>query len=137
MKRFFKIDYYVQAFTLISILILLPFIYTITPRYFLLLYFIAGMIQLFSYVLRLTMRYRKSILFKLYGWSILPVWAALFTGWYGYVQNSDFIICLCLFILIAALFYSPVMAILYVLDCRRVYKASVYRIQKFLQLVNK
>ncbi|MNT05387.1 hypothetical protein D3C71_412330 [compost metagenome] len=137
MKSFFKTDLYVQVFNIICALILLPVVYLYASSYVLLLYIAVGIIQLISYLIRLSMDYKKSTLFRLYGILMMPVWAALLMGITALSIKSGALAAICLWILFAALFLSPIMAIVYAVDCWKVYKAANYKIQKFLHLVNK
>lgn len=137
MRSFFKTDLYVQVFAIICALILLPVVYLYASNYLLLLYISVGIIQLISYLIRLSMGYKKSTIFRLYGILMMPVWAALLIGITALSIQSESLTTICLWVLLAALFFSPIMAIIYALDCRKVYKATHYKIQKFLQLVNK
>jgi hypothetical protein len=137
MKRFFKTDFYIQACTVICAVMLLPVVYLYASNYLLLLYLAVGLIQLISYLIRLSMHYKKTPLFRLYGIFMIPVWLALLMGITALSLQSESLTTICLWVLLAALFFSPIMAIIYALDCRKVYKATHYKIQKFLHLVNK
>lgn len=137
MKRFFKIDAYLQLPISILALILLPVALFSGKSLLPYIYFGTGLIQLCSFLIRLFLNYPKSRLYKLYGGLIMPVWIVILLFLIDPANPGMLYGMIILIYMIAALFFSPMIAIAYALDCWRVYKASTYKIQKFLQLVNK
>jgi hypothetical protein len=137
MKQFFKVDAYIQVIVCILMIILMPIAFFFDTKFVIYVYLGTGLIQLCSYLVRLFLPYPKARLYKLYAWLMMPVWFiillfALKTTGVGWIIGMIAII-----YMVAALFFSPVLAIAYSQDCWRVYKASTYKIQKFLHLVNK
>ncbi len=116
MKTFFKYDYYLQITFLIaySIGFLINWLFNLVTNYLLYFYFIVGGIQLLSYLLRALMDYPKDWFYKVYGISILPVWTILLLICIGLMKDMEIITEFCLMILVAALFYSPILALGYV-----------------------
>ncbi|PWN72236.1 hypothetical protein C1631_006455 [Chryseobacterium phosphatilyticum] len=119
MKEFVKYDYYLQLMiiitgTLISILEV--------ERWGLMgFYFIVGIPQLISFLIRLFFLSKKSVAYIIYGVVIIPVWISLLVL-YQFNPNKDISIFFG-YILIGALLYSPVMAIMYVCDCYKIYES--------------
>lgn len=135
MKTILKYDYFLQLTVLILSVSWLSVDLIFLKGYnFFWFYPLVGLTQLFSFIVRLFIPYKKTSLFILYGIIIMPVWIAIFLVLAFNLQEA--VVSPMLLLMIAALFLSPPMAILYVLDCRAVYKRSIYRIQKFLNLVN-
>ncbi|RQO32190.1 hypothetical protein DBR32_00825 [Taibaiella sp. KBW10] len=136
MKTFLKYDYYFQLFLLLAGigLILTELLFT-GLAYSGALYVFIGGAQLLSFLIRLCMPYKKSVHYIVYGFMILPVWLIimlfLLDGINDGASRKLFLYCL-----IAALFYSPLMAISYIMDCRATYRRLTFRIQKFLNLSN-
>lgn len=137
MKAFFKIDAWLQMPLSIIALILLPVAVFLDQELLVYIYLITGLAQLCSFLIRLMLPYPKSTLFKLYGWLMMPVWIVLLLAMLNTPNPGWPLGMLVLLYMIAALFFSPLLAIAYALDCRSVYKASIYKIQRFLQFVNK
>ncbi|WNI38234.1 hypothetical protein [Chryseobacterium sp. SG20098] len=114
MKTFAKYDYYIQLF--FTIIGPQAFIFGGLSG-FVLFYFIVGIPQLVSFLIKLFFKTKKSALYIAYGIVIVPVWiivTILFTekhinDFFGYV-------------LMVALLYSPVMAAAYVYDCYTTYE---------------
>ncbi|MGE8556588.1 MAG: hypothetical protein ACN6OB_21915 [Chryseobacterium jejuense] len=118
MKEFAKNDYYIQTFfVIVGIAASAIGFQTWAVLAF---YFIAGVSQLISFLLRLFINKRKSTLYIVYGITILPVWISLLVI-ILLKQNND-LTDFFGFILFSALFYSPVMALLYVYDTYNQYK---------------
>lgn len=86
-----------------------------------LFYYVVGGSQLISFFIRAFLPEKKSVLYIIYGVLILPVWVSLMIT-FGLKVHSGFSE-LMLFILIGALIYSPVMAVLYIYDNYSVYKS--------------
>ncbi|WP_299181882.1 hypothetical protein, partial [uncultured Chryseobacterium sp.] len=82
--------------------------------YLLYFYFIVGGIQLISYLLRALMDYPKDWFYKVYGISILSVWTILLLICIGSMKDMEIITEFCLMILVAALYYSPILALGYI-----------------------
>ncbi|MCQ9638009.1 hypothetical protein MP478_01305 [Chryseobacterium sp. WG14] len=114
MKEFTKIDFYTQMFFLI-----------IGPVAFImgglsglvLFYFIVGIPQLISFLVKLFLGIKKSVWYITYGIVVIPFWITVMILFKEKILNDFFG-----YILIAALLYSPVMAGLYVYDCYKTYK---------------
>lgn len=112
MKEFAKNDYYIQIFfVIVGIAISAIGFQTWAIVAF---YFIAGVPQLISFLLRLFINERKSIVYIIYGITILPVWISILA--LILLQQNNDLTDFFGFILFSALFYSPVMALLYVYD---------------------
>jgi hypothetical protein len=116
MKTFFKYDYYLQITFLIaySIGFLINWLFNLVTIYLLYFYFIVGGIQLISYLLRALMDYPKDWFYKVYGISILSVWTILLLICIGSMKDMEIITEFCLMILVAALYYSPILALGYI-----------------------
>lgn len=137
MKTFFKIDAWLQMPLSIIALILLPVALFLDQELLIYIYLVTGLVQLCSFLIRLMLPYPKSKLFKLYGWLMMPVWLVLLLFMLNATNVGWPLGMLVLLYMAAAVFFSPILAIAYAQDCWRVYKASIYKIQKFLQFVNK
>lgn len=119
MKTFAKNDYYIQFFFLI-----------IGPQGFLfaglsgwiLFYFIVGIPQLISFLLKIFFRIEKSLFFYIYGILILPVWISIVCKRTVKLDNN--IASIMDGIIISAFFYSPFLAILYVYENYKLYKSQ-------------
>jgi cobalamin biosynthesis protein CobD/CbiB len=115
MKTFLKYDFYCQFFFLI--VGILAAIFEGIPFF----YFIVGISQLISFLIRIFQKSRKSVLYIFYGVLILPVWLALL-----------FIICFeknditsyAWFVLILSFVYSPILAAFYLYECYENYESS-------------
>ncbi|MDW9382427.1 hypothetical protein [Chryseobacterium sp. JV558] len=115
MKTFAKYDYYIQLFFII-----------IGPMTFIfgglsgliLFYFIVGIPQLISFLIKLFLGTKKSLLYIAYSIVIIPVWIIV-TMLYMEKHINDFFG----YILMASLLYSPVMAAAYVYDCYNTYES--------------
>ncbi|GEN66424.1 MULTISPECIES: hypothetical protein [Chryseobacterium] len=118
MKEFTKNDYYIQVFFIIAGIVIS--IAGMNYWGFMAFYFVVGISQLISFLIRLFIKSKKTMAYIIYGIAILPVWISLLmivllshdnssTNFFGYI-------------LIGALLYSPVMAGLYVYDCYKTYQ---------------
>lgn len=129
MKKNFIIDFYVQLSVFIAVIIYLLI------RYFVfnksddctLFHFIVGGFQLLSYLIRIYFKYKKSIIFKVYGIFILPIWIILFFAVILQGVSIDLgelnqIAGVFLFYLFLSLFFSPFFALVYVYYCYSTYK---------------
>ncbi|MDQ0595137.1 hypothetical protein QFZ37_003506 [Chryseobacterium ginsenosidimutans] len=121
MKTFAKNDYYIQFYILIaglvSIIIGLELGYGIF-----LFYFVVGIPQLISFFIRAFQETKKSLRYIIYGFFIMPVWIS-WLAVLGFNNNND-VTNFFGYILVASVFYSPLLAILYVYDTYRVYKSQ-------------
>ncbi|HCA07736.1 hypothetical protein [Chryseobacterium sp.] len=112
MKTFVKIDFYSQLFFLgVGALAALS-------EGILFFYFIVGIPQLISFLIRLFLPIKKSVFYIIYGILIIPVWVSILSAYTDY-NISQFLDP----ILLASLFYSPVMAAIYIYDYNRVCKS--------------
>jgi len=120
MKTFAKNDYYIQlSFLLIGLILTLLDITIFKKGLVFLFYFIVGIPQLISFVIRAFQETKKSLRYVVYGVFIIPVWIS----WLiilGFNTNND-ITNFFGVILIASVFYSPVLAIVYVYDIYKLY----------------
>lgn len=118
MKEFTRNDYYIQVFLIIAGIV----ISIVGMNYwgFMAFYFVVGIPQLISFLIRLFIISGKSTGYIIYGIAIIPVWVSMLmitickqnndiTNFFGYI-------------LIAALLYSPLMALLYVYDSYKIYQ---------------
>ncbi|MGN7756909.1 MULTISPECIES: hypothetical protein [Chryseobacterium] len=116
MKTFAAYDFYIQLAILIAGIIIESI--GIFGGAF---YFVVGIPQLVSFLIRVLQPGKKSLLYIIYGILILPVWISLLLV-FGLKVHPD-ITEMLLMILIGALFYSPVMAVIYIYDNYRTYKS--------------
>lgn len=118
MKSFAKYDLYIQIF-----FIVIGFIVTIIKGLdgWILFYFIVGIPQLISFVIKIFLKIKISPLFLIYGIAILPVWISIvilkIIGTDH--QLTDIFSC----IIMMAFFYSPFMVLLYVFENHNLYKS--------------
>lgn len=121
MKTFFKYDYYFQLILLITISFAVKIGLLIgEEKLIYLFYFGVGISQLISYFIRSSYKYEKSILFKLYGFLIIPIFPCLL-GLILFGNNNE-IAAICIVIPALSLLYSPVMAVVYLYDNYKTYK---------------
>ncbi|KAB1230916.1 hypothetical protein [Chryseobacterium viscerum] len=118
MKTFTKYDYFIQ------LIILIVCIVGAVMRYkdwkFIEFYFVVGGVQLISYLIRLFLKLKQSSEFRVYGLTVMPVWICLLLV--DQKIYNEFTMALMGIFLILALFYTPIMAILYVYDCYNTYE---------------
>ncbi|RLJ33199.1 hypothetical protein CLU97_2675 [Chryseobacterium sp. 7] len=115
MKAFVKYDYYVQLF----FIIIGPQAFTFAGLSgFVLFYFIVGIPQLISFLIKLFLGKKKSVFYIAYGIVIIPIWIIV-TVLFIEKNINDFFG----YILMASLLYSPVMAAAYVYDCYSTYES--------------
>lgn len=117
MKKFFVIDFWVQLSVFVAVIIYLLIKYFVfnNDNEWIYFYFIVGGFQLISYIIKSFSNYKKSILFKIYTITILPIWISLlFIFPLGNINSIAFIL---LMILIFGLYTSPILSIVYLLDC--------------------
>ncbi|WP_419870453.1 hypothetical protein [Chryseobacterium sp. CT-SW4] len=129
MKTFFKYDFYVQMAVLLVIGCIVLADLTLRNSELLILFYLGvGISQLISYLIRCSYSYKKSLLFKIYGYLILPVYLSfLVLLLFG---NNNMIAMVFLVFPVLAFFYSPVMAVLYVIECYR-------QMQKYFPVYNR
>ncbi|WEK71359.1 MAG: hypothetical protein P0Y62_07300 [Candidatus Chryseobacterium colombiense] len=126
MKTFFKYDFYVQFTIFIAYIIgwlIIKHYDLVFENYFLLFYHVVGGAQLLSYLIRLGIRYPKNLMYVLYGILIIPVWLIYFYDIQIARVGEIFF-----YILFSAFFYSPLMAISYI-----IYTYITYESQKQTQ----
>jgi len=121
MKTFLKVDYYLQIFFLIAGIIS-AIIGCFLDFGFILFYFIVGIPQLISFSIRAFQISKKTWMYNVYAVFIIPVWIS----WIFIIglNNNTSITDVFGFILIASVFYSPVLAVLYVVDTYKLYKSQ-------------
>mgnify|MGYP003586067123 CR=1 FL=1 len=119
MKTFIKYDFYIQILFLITGIVSV----FIDESYIrgLSFYFLVGIPQIVSYIIKLFFDVEKSLIFFIYGFFIIPVWISLILyllfGSYSYELSNLFIA-----IPFFGFFYSPILALLYIFDCYKLYK---------------
>jgi hypothetical protein len=117
MKTFAKYDFYIQLLILI-IGIISIFIMDNSSIGGLSFHFIVGISQLISYIIKLFFKEEKSILFIIYGIFILPIWISLLLLILFKSQAYNLLIT----IPFLGLFYSPVLALVYIFDTYKFYQ---------------
>lgn len=118
MKKFIKYDYYVQLF----FLILGPLALIMGGLSGLIVfYFIIGIPQLISYLIRLFLNIKKAPFYHVYGILIIPVWISVLLIAIFKIGND--IMEIPSTIMMMAVFYSPILAIFYVYECHSMYKS--------------
>lgn len=118
MKNFIKYDFYVQLFFLIT-----GCLVTIIKGWdgWILFYFIVGIPQLISCLVRIFLKIKISSLFLIYGITILPVWLSIVILITIGIDNE--VTAIPTYIAMAAFFYSPFMALLYALESHNLYQS--------------
>lgn len=132
MKKFFCIDFWVQLILIISffIFMLIEFIANMNiESFFYYFHFIVGGFQLLSFLIRVIFKYKKSIIFKIYGFFILPIWIILFLAVILQGASIDLkqlnqIAGYFLLYLYLSLFFTPFFALVYVYYSYSTYKNS-------------
>jgi|GEM_PF-674441 len=129
MKTFFKIDVIVQQLVFGIMIFYLIFNYqqnTFGGKIFYFYYAVGGF-QLVSFLIRFLLNYKKSLIFKIYGFLLLPVWITLFLS--GILQGENInlgvlnkIAGIFWFLLYASFFYAPVLSVLYIFDILKTLK---------------
>lgn len=129
MKTFFKIDVIVQQLVFGIMIFYLIFSYQHNSFgdkifYF---YYVVGGFQLVSFLIRFILNYKKSLIFKIYGILLIPVWITLFLS--GILQGENInlgelskIAGIFWFLLYASFFYAPVLSVLYIFDILKTLK---------------
>ncbi|MEJ5049665.1 hypothetical protein WH221_07480 [Chryseobacterium culicis] len=118
MKTFVKYDYFIQLVTLIVCIVGAVMEYK--DWKFIEFYFAVGGVQLVSYLIRLFLQLKQSSDFRVYGLTIMPVWICLLLV--DQKIYNEFTMALMGIFLLISLFYTPMMAILYVYDCYNTYE---------------
>ncbi|KFF19130.1 hypothetical protein [Chryseobacterium sp. JM1] len=117
MRTFVIIDFYIQLIMLMIGMVLAGF----GGYNFLLFYYVTGGAQLISFLIRLFLPIKKSVFYIIYGILIIPVWTSVLLK---YTSGADYDVSQILMsVLFASLFYSPVMAMIYIYDYYNVYKS--------------
>ncbi len=119
MKELAEKDYYIQIFFIIAgIIVSVVGFQTWGSMAF---YFVVGVPQLISFLIKLFIKIKKSVIYIIYGVTIVPVWISMLIVTLSEPNNDivNFFGC----ILIGALIYSPILSILYVYECHNLYKS--------------
>lgn len=122
MKKFFVIDFWVQlsVFIAVTIYLLIKYFAFNKDNEWIFFHFIVGGTQLFSFFIKSFSNYKKSILFKIYTITILPIWLSLlFIFPFGNINSIAYVL---LMILIFGIFSSPISAVLYIIESYLTYK---------------
>lgn len=123
MKKFLTIDFYLQISVLTFTTIYIA-LYSLAGKSDLLMYFyyIIGFAQLVSFITRYFLGFNKSILYKIYGYLIMPIWTILFFA--IILQGASInlgvfnqIAGIFLYYLVLSLFFSPVLSVVYIVEC--------------------
>jgi len=123
MKTFAKNDYYIQLlFFLIGLILALLDLTIIKKGFVFLFYFIVGIPQLISFCIKAFQETRKSLGYIVYGFFIIPVWASWLVVLVPNSNNDS--VNLFGYILMASVFYSPILAIVYVYDSYIFFKSQ-------------
>lgn len=130
MKKFFVIDFWMQLVLITSFFSFILIDYIVNRKiesFFYYFHFIIGGFQLLSFLIRVYFKYKKSIIFKIYGIFIIPIWIILFFAVVLQGASIDLgelnqIAGVFLFYLYLSLFFSPFFAIIYVYYCYSTYK---------------
>jgi hypothetical protein len=120
MKTFAKNDFYIQFYILLTVIAFIILGIFVLGYAAFLFYFVVGISQLISFIIKAFQKTKKSWMYIVYGIFIMPVWISWLIV-LAFNSNNDvtnFFGC----ILIASIFYSPVLAIIYVYDCYKLYK---------------
>ncbi|AZA90202.1 Uncharacterised protein [Chryseobacterium nakagawai] len=121
MKKFIKYDIYIQLF-----FIIIGALATIIKGWdgWILFYFIVGIPQLISFLVKTFIKVKISPLFLIYGMAILPVWISIIMILILRTSEIDYkITAIPGCIVMAAFFYSPFVALLYVIESHNLYKS--------------
>ncbi|MGH1518020.1 hypothetical protein [Chryseobacterium sp. JK1] len=118
MKTFVKYDFYIQLF----FLILWPLGAILSGMEgWMMFYFIVGIPQLISFIIKICLKIKISPLFLIYGMTIMPVWISLLLLQIIGIDHKIMEIPGC--IVIMAFFYSPFMGLLYVIESHNLYES--------------
>ena len=122
MKTFFKYDFYFQTIIFIAYIVgwfIIEHCDLFFENYFLLFYHLIGGVQLLSYLIRFGLKYPKNLMYILYGILIIPVWLI-----YLYNIQIERVDGLPYYILFSGFFYSPLLAISYIIYTYITYKSQ-------------
>ncbi|MCA6067853.1 hypothetical protein JI747_011730 [Chryseobacterium sp. RG1] len=122
MKTFFKYDFYFQCIIFIAYIIgwlIIEHYDLISENYFLSFYHIIGGAQILSYLIRFGLKYPKNLMYILYGILIIPVWLI-----YLYDIQIEKVGGIFFYILFSGFFYSPLLAISYIIYTYITYKSQ-------------
>lgn len=122
MKTFFKYDFYFQCIIFIAYIIgwlIIEHYDLISENYFLSFYHIIGGAQILSYLIRFGLKYPKNLMYILYGILIIPVWLI-----YLYDIQIERVGGIFFYILFSGFFYSPLLAISYIIYTYINYKSQ-------------
>lgn len=122
MKIFFKYDFYFQCIIFIAYIIgwlIIEHYDLISENYFLSFYHIIGGAQLLSYLIRFGLKYPKNLMYIVYGILIIPVWLI-----YLYDIQIERVGGIFFYILFSGFFYSPLLAISYIIYTYITYKSQ-------------
>jgi hypothetical protein len=122
MKTFFKYDFYFQCIIFIAYIIgwlIIEHYDLISENYFLSFYHIIGGAQLLSYLIRFGLKYPKNLMYIVYGILIIPVWLI-----YLYDIQIEKVGGIFFYILFSGFFYSPLLAISYIIYTYITYKSQ-------------
>ena len=114
MKTFLKYDCILQTALVVGYGVVIAVLMLLGKRhsdFTFSFYFVVGFLQLVSFLIRLNENYPKGFIYYFYGLMIMPVWFILLILVLG-IDFFDFGVV----ILIAALYYSPVLAVLYLVE---------------------
>lgn len=126
MKTFAKNDFYIQlSFLVIGLITVFLGIVVFENATVFLSYFIVGIPQLISFIIRAFQEIKKSWLYIVYGILIIPVWIS----WLIILafNNNNEVTNFFGYILITSIFYSPFLAVVYVYDAYEFYKSQKQR----------
>ncbi|SHG52778.1 hypothetical protein SAMN05421866_0726 [Chryseobacterium oranimense] len=117
MKTFAKYDFYIQLLILIIGIIS---IFTMDNSFIggLSFHFIVGISQLISYIIKLFFKEEKSILFIIYGVFIMPIWISLLLLVIFKSQAYNLLLVIPFF----GVYYSPILALVYIFDAYKFYQ---------------
>lgn len=129
MKKFLQIDFWVQLIVLIvtlSYIALNSIENNELNSYIYYFYFIVGISQFISFIIRLFLNYKKSFIFVAYGILVSPIWLILIL-FYLFKENmnnvlSDNLTTGILSFLIISLFYTPILSLIYIGEIFSTYK---------------
>jgi len=116
MKTFAKNDFYFQL-TIFAIILITVIMVLLAgnEKIIWLFYFGIGISQLVSYLIRCSYNYKKSLIFKIYGYLILPIFLSFIL--LAICGGNDSVAQYFIVIPVLSFFYSPILAFLYLIDC--------------------
>lgn len=118
MKTFAKYDFYIQLF----FLIIGPLGAIVSgSEGWMMFYFIVGIPQLISFIIKIGLKVKISPLFLIYGMTIMPVWISVLLLQIIGIDHK--ITEIPRYLVIMSFFYSPFMALFYVIESHNLYKS--------------